>query len=1688
MKDLIPQQELFQTIIQILNSEGIEQEKVQPFFLLFNNIAFQNRVIKNLTQSYLYKTTLIEIKSHGFEESLIEKLTKEKLIIVILKDLTEKINIQQTIEKLDNFIQQKSSISDYRITVCYTQIFKQKDSELSLLENKKNTFNFCLSLEDIYELINTTINQYWSNGVKIKAQEDILNLENINQIIDTFLKDQNLQLEDNYQAFFEILQGLYQEFTGKFDFALTHYQFALETYQQIQETNQEKWVLIQMTHCYFLQAYWEKELSHPAWQNTRHYLSQSLQLLEKDHWQNLRDDSLTLLGQVLRGLEDWEQLKNLAENFLRLYNLPVEAENKDFPNLLLSHHHGQNTSYSQLIEAHAFLGECFIEQWQFQEAITSIQNALDIYQHSNTSNTLTHFHSWLHYLLGRSHMGLKEEEKAIALLESAKNNISFEVDPQLYLAILIELRYGYCKQQDALEVLAIDQLYQALEYRLGKRAFIGMNALNNISLLKLIHPLISSSLLPKTSKNPLIFPTEMGYSQRSRDLQKIESLMGETSKRIFMIYGESGVGKTSLIQSGLIPRLQHQKTVTILIEDIQNWQLFFKETLDIFDTNHAVYPDHLDSVNPSSASIFKDQQKILTQLQQWEKRSIAVVLMIDSLEKGFNSQRSDYLERTFWQFLGECLSQTHLKILFSTTPDYITPLLNQFSTEFKNIDILNQVGFYSLSPLSEEETWQVIQGLSHKTNFSLPPDFIAAIIKDLSDRQQTINSRELQILGTVLEDQQIKSLKQYKSQGKTQCIDYYISNIVKNYSPTHQKIVTLCLYFLAQVDQSLSLKNLSELKNQLEAYNLSVNTEKLIPILALLVKSGLITTVIHDNEIYYRSLTLSLAQNTRRSALVSQHHLISQVNRPAISQQETPTKTSVIEQKFLNAQLQLEDAQSQYQNVLVGIRLERQSLITMKQFESQQIDGLLLALKAGKELQQLLKEDTPLMDYPSLSPLLSLQTILSQIYERNRFQQRASITDLHISPDNQLILTASSDGNARIWEMTGKQLTTLKGHQGAITGICWSFDGNYILTASADHTARLWSGTGDLLAILEGHQDWVRSANFSPDNQWIVTASRDATVRLWDLSGAERSVFTGHQNWVRNAEFSPNSQYILTASKDGTARLWNLRGQELLNLKGHQSWVRNAHFSQDGQLLVTASADGTARIWDLSGKTIANLQGHQNWVRNAEFSPNGDLVVTASADGTARIWDLSGKAIAILQGHYQGLYDAHFSPNGQFIVTTSPDRTARLWNRKGKALVILRGHQQDVYQAQFTQDSRLLVTVSGDRTARLWDLSDKGTVTLRGHSHWVRSAHFNADQSRIVTASRDKTARIWDNTGQQLAILEGHQDWVRSAEFSPNGQLIATASADKTAQLWSASGKKLTTFQGHHDAVLEVHFSPDGQYLLTVSKDKTARVWTPSGRTLAVLRKHQDAIYSASFSPDGQFIVTASGDATACMWDIIGREMATCLGHEQPIYSVQLSSDNEFLLTASADKTARVWDITGKQISLLTGHHGIVYQARFSPDEQLIVTASADKTACIWGRSGQKLAVLYGHQGLVSGAEWSPDGQLIVTASEDGTARLWDRTGRELATLQGHQGWVRSAEFSADGHWIITASTDGTSKLWHIDSLEELLNKGCDWLQDYLSNNALGKEAERTMIRNIAEPSMLFNREGEATILSNNPY
>lgn len=677
-----------------------------------------------------------------------------------------------------------------------------------------------------------------------------------------------------------------------------------------------------------------------------------------------------------------------------------------------------------------------------------------------------------------------------------------------------------------------------------------------------------------------------------------------------------------------------------------------------------------------------------------------------------------------------------------------------------------------------------------------------------------------------------------------------------------------------------------------------------------------------------------------------------------------------------------------------------------------------------------------------------------------------SVNFAEFSPDGQLVVTASSDGTAKIWSTSsGKLLLDLKGHTDHVSAAKFSPDGTFLLTASWDNTAKIWDTRyGKLMCDLKGHTSDIYSANFSLDGKKVITASEDRITKIWDASNGKLMLdLIGHTGTVWYAEFSPDGQNVITASWDSTAKIWDANNGKLLaDLNGHKGKVTSASFSPDGRLVVTSSNDSTAKIWNSGiGKLFADLRGHKDWVRSAKFSPDGKQVVTASGDKTAKIWEAgSGKLILDLQGHKNYIESAKFSPNGQKVLTVSGDSTAKIWDATNGILVAdLKGHVDWVNSAEFSSDGNAVVTASDDRTARIWDTkSGKIIVSLGYHTHFIFSTKFSPDGNTVVTASDDYTAKIWDTkSGKLLKILNGHIDWINSVQYSPDGQKLVTASSDGTAKIWDTkSGKLIEDLKGHNNWVNSAEFSPDGEKVVTTSNDSTTKIWeVMSGKLLLNLENHTSSVDYAEFSLDGQKVLTFYDNVTE-IWNVSSGKLHTVLkGHSMFVNSAEFSRNGQKIVTSSQDGIVNVWDArNGKLLKKLKGHSEFVKSAKFSPDGLRIITISGFQYQTVKisdAISGELIADLFVQNGSINYVEFSPDGQRIITASDGGFAKIWDvSSGKLLFNLIGHSGALNSAEFSPDGKLIVTSSVDNTSMLWNANTGELLYTFFAVDSSDYL--------------------------------------
>ncbi|MBH8561934.1 AAA family ATPase [Nostoc sp. CENA67] len=464
--------------------------------------------------------------------------------------------------------------------------------------------------------------------------------------------------------------------------------------------------------------------------------------------------------------------------------------------------------------------------------------------------------------------------------------------------------------------------------------------------------------------------------------------------------------------------------------------------------------------------------------------------------------------------------------------------------------------------------------------------------------------------------------------------------------------------------------------------------------------------------------------------------------------------------------------------------------------------------------------------------------------------------------------------------------------------------------------------------------------------------------------------------------------------------------------KAHEKPIYSVCFSPDGKCFATGCADGTACLWDLQGNRIGEPfhHGDGNWVWSVCFSPDGQQLATGSTDGTVRRWDLQGNPIGkpfqvcpASQSHDNWVLSVRFSPDGQQLATGCANGTVRLWDLQGNPI----------------------------------------REPFLDHQGWVWSVCFSPDGHQLAAGCADGKVRRWDwksnKQMENLPVEHGVEGTVYDISFSPDEKYFAAASSNGKAYIWDleSNSDKPIECQGHQCWVYSVSFSHDSKYLATGSADGTVRLWDLKGNQIAKFKDHKGWVWSVSFSHDGH-LVTSSTDGTVRLWRLTDNQQAKFLGHKGWVYSVSFSPDSQHLATGCADGTVRLWDLQGNAIREPFSVNHPVLSVAFSPDGKKLATGSEDKTARLCDLQDTQIDEFSDHNDWVWSISFSPDGKYLATGCADSFVRLWDVHSRDiLTTLNCNKNdktinSVWSVSFSPDGQQLATGSADGFVRLWDL--------------------------------------------------------
>lgn len=1120
-----------------------------------------------------------------------------------------------------------------------------------------------------------------------------------------------------------------------------------------------------------------------------------------------------------------------------------------------------------------------------------------------------------------------------------------------------------------------------------------------------------------------------------RDEQIKELFYKLSGNPLVLFYGQSGVGKSSLLFAGLKRRMQKKgwKIQYWRREPTSNLAEKLDSYVSINDTNSLIILDQIEE-------IYTNQSKVLS----FENEKFQLIESVkNALEKNIHvllSFREEYLAK-----IQELLDENAMR--YSKMPLRHMQVKGVLEA-IEGITKVPEVKYnYNLSFEEKKDLPQKIAYLVLNDKESHVAPFLQLLLRKLWDR---IGNREEGIITEKLFDD-------VKSQSLNEMLDDQVKMLRKDFSEEIDNglVIDILYFFTTPRGTSASHTN-EELRS-------NYDYERIVDLTEVLKNRYLLTDIqsgnVHTTRLAHDSLAPLIREHYAQSNLPGQR-------ASRLLESKRGDIEAKYEVEFSKSDLLVIDAGK------FGMRriIEAEQKIIQQNWQRIQHYELELEEK-NKQLELALKE--------SQNQTLQAKAKALAATAREKLQIDPTIALRLAEAACKITPVATREAQSAIVDILiqkrGFYKNIFEQLPVWVVSVAISCDGNYILTGGSNETARLWSADGTLKQTFKKHLDFVSAVTFSPDNNYILTGGSDRTAVLWNLDGTQKQSFEtkkvysrngtlkhsveGHKEAVSSVAFSPDGKYILTGSVDKTAKLWSIDGTLKFTFEGHKERISSVVFSPKGEYVLTGSGDNTARLWNLDGTFKQSFEGHLNYVSSVAFSPDGNHVLTGSADKTAKLWNIDGTLRQTFDRHADIVNSVAFSPDGKYILTGCQDKVARLWKLDGTLKHSFEGHTHSVISVAFSPDGKYLVTASYGGATILWNIDKVLIKSFEGYTGIVSTVLFSPNAKYFIIGDYYDTATLRSTDGSLNQSFEKQRINDSCIAFSPDSKYVLIGK-DNTAKLWTLDGTITQSFEGHSGNITSVAFSTNGKYILTTSFDKTVKIWNLNGKLKQSIREFQNEdsppefqiefkTPMAAFSPDNKTMLVGDWGPTVKLYSLDGKLLHIFETDLYTISSVAFSPNGNNVLTGGRHGTI-LWDVQGTRKQTFKDYSEYAPRVTFTPDGKYILITSSDKNPKLWNLDGTLKHSFAEHPKSIFA--FSPDGKYILMASGN-KAKLFDFDGTLVQSFEDHSTEVFSAAFSPDGNYVLTGSGDRSAKIWctfwHLLNFENVYVPTAEYMKEY---------------------------------------
>jgi hypothetical protein len=659
---------------------------------------------------------------------------------------------------------------------------------------------------------------------------------------------------------------------------------------------------------------------------------------------------------------------------------------------------------------------------------------------------------------------------------------------------------------------------------------------------------------PYRGLEPFTKATSQFFFGRDDDIRELLTRLVDRQEKLIFISGSSGAGKTSLMQAGLIPRLEKER-----------WEIleFIKPGSDpkgrlrycieeLFRTNKQMnkFTDWYERLTTTNDCNVLDTMGLLNSQNK--------LLFIDQFEEVFTICQDAENRELFIR---------NLQII-TQIPNLNIYIVINMRTDFSSLlQYIEQPRPYFLSPLNNKGLRAAIINPSNSLSYTFEDGLVESIIEDIN-RENCLPILQFTLKRLWEEAHRnnwdnIRTTKRFLHQhyqdigGLTNSLNTHANTIFDNLNDDLERDIAKNLFIsLVQTNKEKGGKDTSRKRKRDEILRLETINSSNVPILSRVLMSFIEGRLLiesldeADNSIIW----IDLAHET----LIDEWHKF----RDWLSNnRESRIFWDLIIDKFKEWRTHLNE--EEYEHLLNSSLIKALQSFNREMnttFNSEIYTRLENLRSRDEEFERFYKDSIDKQEREDRLNRLGLEISAKEVMEKLSspipMAELKAMLELVRRFQSGNTLQGCLQNTLRLAMEIAREKNCLEGHTDRVKCVAISHSGELIASGSEDKHLRICNSQGDCIATCTGHSESLWAVAFAPDDSWVISGGTDNTLRRWDLQGNPLGEsFQGHTDWIRAIVVTADGQSIYSASKDGTIRQWNLSGQQIRQFpKGHGDW------------------------------------------------------------------------------------------------------------------------------------------------------------------------------------------------------------------------------------------------------------------------------------------------------------------------------------------------------------------------------------------------------------------------------------------------------------------------------------------------------------------------------------------------------